>query len=185
MSIFKDSWIILKKNKNNKEEIYTIFSLKFGKILAMKKYSKKEKNLDLGFLIDYEIKVSEKNDISKIQNIKIINEFYTLNKNFTTIHNYLYMLNIVNNKLAFWIEHQELFEILNSINKYKKQDINIKIILASLKIINLLWELQIENKDTNIKKILYFINKNKFSQIQKLTGISPELEKKLEKLIYF
>ena len=88
MSIFKDSWIILKIQKSSdKNFIYTLFSLKFWKVIAVKKVSNKEKSLDLWFHINYEIKTSEK--INKISNIKIINEFNTINKDFSQINSYL------------------------------------------------------------------------------------------------
>ena len=183
MSIFKDSWFIIKISKQEKNFLYTIFSQKFGKIIAQKKISKKEKNIDLGFLINYEIKVSEKNNISKIQNIKIINEFKTDNKSFSQINAYLIMLNIVLKQSPFWIENDNIFEIINIINKYQKNDLEIKILLASLKIINIFWELNIQNNNQIIEKILKFISKNHFKKIIKLSWINDDIKKELQKIL--
>ncbi len=182
MSIFKDSWIILKIQKSSdKNFIYTIFSLKFWKIIAVKKVSKKEKNLDLWFQINYEIKTWDK--INKVSNIKIINEFNTINKNFSQINSYLNMLYLILKNTAFWVENKEIFEIINLINKYTNPDIETKLILTQLKIKNVLWELDVNHKNPTISKILSFINKNKFSKIIKLTWINQEIKKELQNKI--
>ena len=182
MSIFKDSAIILKIQKDsNKNFIYTLFSLKFWKIIAVKKFSNKEKNLDLWFHINYEIKTSQQ--INKISNIKIINEFNLLNKNFIQINNYLLLLNTILKKTPFWVENTEIFEIINIINKYNNPDIELKITLAQLKIINILWELDINNKNQTISKILKFISQNNFWKIIKLTWINENIKKELQEIL--
>jgi len=182
MSTFKDSWIVLKIQKQqDKNFIYTIFSLKFWKIIAVKKVSNKEKTIDLWFHINYEIKTSDK--INKISNIKIINEFDSRNKSFLEINSYLTILKIVLDKTPFWIENNEIFSILNEINKYKNTDIETKNVLASLKIIDILWELDTNNKNPTISKILNFINKNHFNKIIKLTWINEEIKKELQNIL--
>ena len=182
MSIFKVSWIILKIQKNaDKNFIYTIFSLRFWKIIAVKKVSNKEKNLDLGFHINYEIKTSDK--INKISNIKIINEFNTINKDFTTINSYLNILYLILKDTAFWIENDEIFEIVNLLNKYNNWALKVKLILAQLKIKNILWELDISHKNITITKILSFINKNNFPKIIKLTWVNQEIKKELQNIL--
>jgi hypothetical protein len=175
MSIFQDSGIILKIDKKQKDFLYTIFSQRFWKVIAQKHIANKEKMLDLWFVINYEIK-TKKSDISKIRNIKIINELKTENKNFEIIYKYLDLLNTILKKTAFWVENNEIFEIINQINKYKNKDLEIKIILAKLKIIDLLWELNINHKDQTIYKNLLFIHKNNFGKIIKLKWINEEIK---------
>jgi len=182
MSIFKDSAFVLKIQKwPEKNFIYTIFSLKFWKIIATKKISSKEKVIDLWFHINYEIKTWEK--MNKISNIKIINEFNTIWKDFNKINSYLNMLYLILKNTAFWVENEEIFQIVNFINKYNNPDIEIKIILAQLKIINILWELDISHKNPTISKILKFINQNNFSKIIKLSWINEEIKKELQKIL--
>ena len=182
MSIFKDSWIILKIQKQaNKDFLYTIFSYKFWKIFAIKKLSNKEKQLDLWYHINYEIRTNT--NINKISNIKIINEFNNQNKTFNELNSYLQLLSIILHKTAFWVENIEIFEIVSKINKYKKQDLEIKIILASLKVIHILWELNIENKNSQTAKILKFISINNFSKIIKLSWINEDIKKELQNIL--
>jgi len=46
--IFKSTGVILKIHKvNEKELMYTIFTQEFGKIFCQKKFSKREKTLDI------------------------------------------------------------------------------------------------------------------------------------------
>ena len=182
MSTFKDSGIILKIKKIwEKDFIYTIFSLKFWKITAQKKISNKEKTIDLWFHINYEIKTWD--NINKISNIKIINEFNPLNKNFEEINSYLFLLKITLDNSPIWVENTEIFEIINSINKYKKKDFLEKNILASIKILNIFWILDLNHKNPTISKILNFIHKNNFSKIIKLTWINEETKKELQKIL--
>ena len=73
MSIFKTKWIILKIHKiRDKDFLYTIFSKDYWKIMCNKKFSKKEKTLDLWYLINFEIITKENVSIHKIKNIKIL-----------------------------------------------------------------------------------------------------------------
>jgi len=190
MSIFKDSGIIIKTTKlKDKEFLYTIFTKTFWKILAKKKFSKKEKSLDLWYYINFEIETSKKIEslktseiINKIRFIKILNEFQTSNRNFIEINNYLILLNTILKKTAFWVENMEILEIIKAINIYSKEDLEIKLILANLKIINILWELDIQNKNETISKILKFISKNNIKTILKLNWINEEIKKELQNI---
>ena len=56
MSVFKDKAIVLKVDKiAEKDLLYTIFSYDYWKLKVSKKFSKKEKNIDLGYIINFEI----------------------------------------------------------------------------------------------------------------------------------
>ena len=190
MSIFKDSGIIIKITKlDNKEFLYTIFTEKFWKIITRKKISKKEKTLDLWYYITCEIESSKKSDINKIWWIKILSEFLSKNteyqngKKFSEINNYLMLLNTILKKTAFWVPNTPILEIIKKINKYNKNDLEMKLILSNLKVINVLWELNIENKDITISKILKFINKNEITNILKLSWINEKQKKKLQNIL--
>jgi len=182
MSTFKTKWIILKIIKLKPGEfLYTIFTKDYWKIRCNKKLSKKEKTLDLGYLINFEIISKENASIHKIRNIKIISEFNLQKKSFSIINNYLIFLSIVLNKTPNWSPIYELFDLLQIINSYNNID-DLKLILAKLKTISILWELWEEHSDPIIKKILKFINCNKIDRILMLSGINEKIEKKLEEL---
>lgn len=184
MSIFKDSGIIIKINKlNQKEFLYTIFSNNYWKIVTQKKFSKKEKSLDLWYYINFEIETPKNSNVNKIRSISILSEFSNRNKSFSEINNYLILLNTIFRKTAIWVENKELIEIAKIMNKYNKNDLEIKLILANLKAIDVLWELDIQNKNITISKILNFINKNKIQNILKLSWISSDIKKELQSLL--
>ncbi len=183
MSIFKSQWIIIKiKKLEEKNNLYTIFTSDYWKILCNKKINSREKTLDLGYLINFEIEVKKWVNIFNIRNIKIISEFNSLGQKYSTINNFLELLKIVHLKLPEKLVNQELFNNLVEIIKYKNIN-SVKLILSQLKILNILWFLDLENKDLTIKKILHFINKNKIENILKLTWIDEELELKLKKVV--
>jgi len=184
MSIFNDSAVVLKITKlNNKEFLYTIFTKNFWKILATKKFSNKEKNLDLWYYVNFEIETSKNSDINKIKSIKILSEFLSQDKNYSQINNYLILLNSILKKTAFWVANHSIVEAIKQINIYSKDDLEIKLILANLKIINLLWELDTNNKNPTISKILNFIDKNNIENILKLTWINDEIKKELQNIL--
>ena len=180
MSIFKTKWIILKIEKLKPWEfLYTVFSEEYGKILCNKKINKKEKTIDLGYLINFEIYTKENISIHKIRNIKIISEFNMENKSFVVLNNYLILLSIVLNKIPKGNPIYEIFNLLEIINTTKNIS-ETQLILAKLKIISIFWELNENNKNNIVSKILKFINTNKVNRILKLTWISEEIKKELE-----
>lgn len=182
MSIFKTKWIILKINKINlKETLFTIFTKDYWKIICNKIHSKKEKNLDLWYIISFEISTNEKLSIHKIRNIKIYWEYNLENKNFEEINNFLLILSIVFKKTPYWTPIFELFDLIEFIIFQKNINI-IKLELAKLKIISILWELNENHEDIIIKKILKFININKINTIFKLKDINNEILNKLKKI---
>ena len=184
MSIFKDSAIVLKiKKQENKDFIYHLMSEKFWKNYSCKKLNSKEKNVDIWYHINYEIDSNKNRDISKLKMIKIINEFNYEGRVFKEINEFLNLINIIFKRVEFWIENIAINNIVKEILKYNKDDLEIKLILAQLKIINLLWELNIENKDKNISKILNFIDKNNFKDILRLSWIDESNKKELQNVL--
>jgi len=192
LSIFKDKAIVLKIDKVNsnsswekikdKELLYTLFTKTYWKIKANKTYSKNEKNIDIWYVINFEIITSVNKKIHKIKNIKINSEFnLNKDKNFSEINNYLETLSLIYREIPEWLSFEEVFKIIEEINTYEKIDLT-KLILAKLKIKSLLWILDIENKNPIISKILKFINVSKIDSILKLTWINNELKKELENL---
>jgi len=184
MSIFKDSAIVLKiTKKDNKDFIYHLLSEKFWKIIAVKKFNTKEKAVDIWYHINYEIDSKKESNISKLRMIKIINEFKYEWKKFSEINEFLNLINVILKKIGNWIENLAINQIVKEILRYEKQDLEIKIILAQLKTINLLWELNIQNKDETTSKILNFINNNNFQSILKLSWINENKKKVLQNLL--
>lgn len=187
MSIFKTKWIILKVDSKNPwisktkspEFLYTIFTKEYGKILCNTKLSKKEKSLDLWYLINFEIITKENASIHKVRNIKILSEFNTKDKPFKEINAYLIILSTIYKKIPKWAPIYELFELLETINSYPQID-DLKLILTRLKILAILWELNENHSNDTVWKILKFINANKIDRILKLTWINEELKKELE-----
>jgi hypothetical protein len=184
MSIFKDSAIVLKITKQEKANfVYHLMSEKFWKIVAVKKLNSKEKSIDIWYHINYEIDSVWNSKINKLKMIKIINEFHYEWKKFKEINEFLNLINIILKKIGLWIENIAINEVVKDILKYNKDDLEIKLILAQIKVINLLWELDINNKDKTIAKILSFINKNKFQDILKLSWITQGQKKELQNVL--
>lgn len=180
MSIFKTRWIILKINKVRPGEfLYTIFTKEYGKIICNKKLSKTEKTLDLWYLVNFEIITKENVSIHKIRNIKILSEFNMQNRSFTELNNYLVILSLIYKKIPNWAPINELFELLEIVNSTIWIN-ELKLILTRLKILSIFWELNDNNSNNIISKILKFINANKIDRVLKLTGINEILKKELE-----
>lgn len=180
MAIFKDKAIILKiDKKNGKELIYTIFSYEYWKFRANKKFSNKEKSLDLWYIVNLEIQTKEDRNIHKIWNIKIKSEF-NQKKSFWELNIFLFILKTIYDEIPDWMANKKVFHIIEKINE--KDSNKLKLIFAKLKIDNLLWNLKIENEDKTISKILKFINNSKIEDIFRLK-IEKKYEEKLEELI--
>lgn len=184
MSIFKDKAIVLKMQKNwDKDIIYTLFSFEYGKIRANKRYAKKEKNLDLWYIINFEIITKENVSIHKIRNIKIIWEFDTENrKNFQEIHTFLEILTLIYKEIPDGVQNKEVFSVIEEIHKTK--DINYqKLLLSQLKIMMLFWIINIQQNDLTIEKILTFMNNSKIKDIFRLQKLDKNLIYKLESMV--
>ena len=179
MSVFKDKAIVLKVDKiAEKDLLYTIFSYDYWKL----KVSKKEKNIDLGYIINFEIITKENVSIHKIKNVKIKSEFNLENKRtFSEINIFLEILSLIYKESAVWIQNKEIFHLVEEINKKENID-KTKLILAKLKAKAIFWILNTENSNLIISKILKFVFHNKIIDIFKLKWINSELEEILEKL---
>lgn len=184
MSIFKTKWIVLKIHKIKPWEfLYTIFTKDYWKIICNKKISKKEKTIDLWYLINFEITTKENTSIHKIRHIKILSEYNTQNKSFSEINTYLELLSIVHNKIPKWSPIYEVFNLLEIITIDKNIN-ETKLVLAKFKVISIFWELNENENDNNItiSKILKFINCNKINKILLLTWINEDLLKILKNI---
>lgn len=180
MSIFKTKWVVLKIHKiNTWEFLYTIFTREYWKIICNKKLSKKEKALDLWYLINFEIITKDEITIHKIKNIKILSEFSRDNKSFYQLNTYLIILALILNKTTKWLAIYELFDLLETVNLITNIN-EIQLILIRLKIISIFWELNEHNSNQTISKILKFINSNKVDRVIKLTWINENIKKELE-----
>lgn len=166
MSIFKTSWIILKKITINSDQILTVFSKDYWKIKLVYK-NKKDQKFDIWANINFEIIVKNENKIHNIKNIFIKNQVNVEKLNFSIIYEYLNILNIIN---IFCIENNvcyEIYEIMDFINTKEKLSEN-QIILAQLRIFNILWILDLNHINIEIKKVLYFVNKTKINDFSRL-----------------
>jgi len=183
MSIFKTSWVILKVEKSiNKDFIYTIFSVDYWKIKAVKKISKKEKTLDLWYVINFEVEVKKDISIHKIKSIKIKSEFLDKDKSFDILNNYLILLAKIEKNMIFWIVNKDVFNLIKTVNIYEKINEE-KLILTSLKVKHLLWEMATINDNIYVSKILKFVQNNPIDIILKLKNIDEDIKEILKKLI--
>jgi hypothetical protein len=183
LSVFKDIWIVLRIEKmRDKELLYTIFTYEYWKIRVNKKWNTKEKILDLGYIINFEIHTKENRDIHKISNIKIKSEFnINKDKNFEELNTYLEILGIIYSEIPDWVQNIEVFKIVKSINNYKEIR-EVWLVLAKLKLRYLLWEIEFQSDNRIITKILKFVQSSKIDKILKLNGIDEYLLKKLKNL---
>lgn len=163
------------------EFLYTIFTYDYWIIKCVKKYSKREKSLDIWFLINFEIETKSGNTIHKIRNINILWEYKTENKKFLEINLFLELLSYLYKNIPEWTANFEIFNIIEKIIYF--EDISeTRIILAKLKIINIFWTLNLSNSDKTVEKILKFINSNKISDILKLSWINNDIKEKLSSI---
>lgn len=183
MSFFKTSWIILKINPSKDNDfLFDVFTYDYWKIKLKTKKLKKQKNLDVWYIINFEINVKKENSIHEINNIKIKNEFDYLWKNYEVIINFLELIKIINEKCPLNMPIFEIFNILNELNN-SKNITDEKIIFTTLKALNILWLLKLENSNQTIQKILSFISKESIKNILKLTWLDENTKKELKNII--
>lgn len=179
MSLFKIQAIVLEIKKKQKNDfLYQVFSKDYGKIWVEKKKNAKEKALDLGYIINAELKTKEERQVHKIQNIKITSEFDSSEKDFLIIETYLQTLFLILKETPFWVAIPEIFEIIVNINKEKNLTLQ-KLIISRLKIKAILGILSLENNNETIQKILNFIYKNKIETIFRLEQLDDNIQEKL------
>lgn len=183
MSYFRSKAIVLKKTKyGEKEFLYSLFSYDYWKIDVLKKKAAKEKPLDIGYDINFEVYSQNNNTLSRIANIQIIDEFDPTKHDFETINEYLSLIFMVYTKTAKNLPIYEIYILLNELHKttISKE----KIIIAKLKLKEILWELPLENSDNTIKKILHYIHNNSARNCLRLKDVSDIHTIELLKIIW-
>lgn len=175
MSVFKSKGIILKKlGQREKEIIYDIFTYDFWRIKCKKKLKTKEKSLDIGYIINFEIETKDGVDIHKIKNIKIKSEFDYEGKSFELIHEYLKFLSTIISHIPNGVSVKEISELVEEVNEKKKLDI-FKLQLARLKVLDICWVLELEHSNETVRKILEYISKSRIKDILKLKCDEQEI----------
>lgn len=183
MLVFKTKWLLLKIHKtNDKDFLYSIFTQDFGKIICQKKFSTKEKPLDIGYLINFEVETKEERKIHKIRNIKILSQIQHNNTTFWFLNSYLEFINIILKNTPDWVPITQIIPLCETLYRYNILTEE-KILLAKLKMYNIFWILPIEHQNKIVTKILKFVNINKFNDVIKLTGIDEEIKKELENIL--
>lgn len=182
MLLFKTKWIILKIHKvQEKDFLYTIFTEDYWKIMCQKKLTSREKSLDIGYLIHFEIETKEDRKVHKMRHIKILSEFSLSKKTYHEMESYLKLLAYAWKQAPDWVPVYQVLEIFEEVHNYTNITAE-KLLLARLKLSSIFWNLPQEYGNEITKKILWFVHKNKISQILKLTGISEEIKKELESI---
>lgn len=174
MSVFKTFWIILKVQKIKENDFFLdLFCYDYWKIKLKAKKTKDFKNLDIWYNINFEIDVKKQNSIHEIKNIKIKNDFNYINKEYSVLIQYLDIVKLLIEKLPNHEPVYEIYNVLNEINNYKNITEE-KLIFSKLKLLNILWVLNIHNSDLNIQKILSFISKESISNVLKLKWLDEK-----------
>lgn len=180
MSIFKSSGIILKITSLKENEfLFDVFTYEYGKLKLKAKKTKKEKNLDLGYIINFEVNVKKENTIHEIRNIRIKNEFPYSDKNYEVIYEYLYLLKNIAKECAYNFQICEIYNIFCELNEIQNISEE-KIIFSHLKVLNILWLLPDTHKNPTIQKILSFIGKESIKNILKLKWLDEGLKNELK-----
>lgn len=183
MSLFKTSGIILKISKENPSlNLMDVFTYDFGKLKLKIKSSKKEKTLDIGYIINFEIKVATKSSISEIQNIKIKHQFDYQDNSFDIIHSYLQMIGCIYQQSPY---HLPVYEVFGTYELFLKSQNNLgeKILLTHLKLLFIFGILWSEHPDSTIQKILLFTSRYHIKDILRLKINDPLILNNLWKLI--
>lgn len=182
MSYFKSKAIILRKQKHKEKEfLYTVFSYDFWKIDVLKKYSAKEKNLDIWYDANFEIYSKNSEKLSTISNVKIISEFHAQKHDFKSIEQYLALLTDIYKRTEKNLPIYEIYDIVSILNKSPLGSETI--LIARIKLFQVLGVLPSEHTDPVVQKILKFCHQNSFSRIIKLKGLQEEQILLLERLL--
>ena len=183
MSYFRSKAIVLKKTKyGEKEFLYSLFSYDYWKIDVLKKKAGKEKPLDIGYDINFEVHSQNNSKLSRIANIQITHEFDPTKHDFETINEYLSLIFMAYTKTTKNLPIYEIYILLNELHKtsISKE----KIIIAKLKLKEILWELKTEHDDEIIKKILHYIHHHNAKNCLRLKNISDLHMMELLKIIW-
>ncbi len=183
MSIFKTSGIILKIHPHKDQEfLFDVFTYDYGKLKLKAKSGKKEKNLDIWYIINFEVNVKKEFSIHEIRNIKIKSEFAYADKNYEIIYEYLYLLKNIWEKCAYNFCIGEIYNILFELQEIKNISEE-KIIFSHLKILNILWILKENHQNATVQKILSFISKESIKNILKLKWLDENTKYILKSII--
>lgn len=161
------------------EFLFDVFSYDYGKLKLKAKKSKKEKNLDVWYIINFEVNVKKENTLHDIKNIKIKSEFDYLWKNYEVILEYLELLKVVDKKCPYHMPMYEIYNIFHEINYFQNIS-DEKLLFGHLKILHILWILPQEHKNIRIQKILSFVIKESIKNILKLKWLDEEAKKELK-----
>ena len=181
MSFLKSKAIVLKKKRmSDKEFIYTVFSYEFGKIDCKKKVSSKEKPLDIGYDINFEIFWKNAQSLATIRNINILHELKSQDQNYETIFSFMQLMHEIDKNTEKWIPVYAIYELMHELHQ-KKITLD-HVILAWLKLKHILWILPGEHENQTVQRILNFIYKNPIQRVLLLVGIEPDIQKMLKEL---
>ncbi len=164
------------------EFLFDIFTYEYGKMKLKSKKSKKEKTLDIWYIIDFEINVKKENSIHEMKNIKIKNEFDYLNKDYSILLQYLELITLVYEKCPYNVAIYDIFHLLNGVNICENISSE-KLLFSKLKVLSLLWILQIDNSNLQIQKILSFISKESIQNILKLKWLTQKNQWEINNII--
>lgn len=183
MSLFKSSGVIVHiSSSNEKEFLFDVFSYEYGKLKLKAKKTKKEKNLDIWYLINFEVNVKKENTLHEIKNIKIKNEFPYHDKNYEIIYTYLELIQIINQKCPYHLPIYEIYSLLSEINEYENISEE-KLIFCQCKALSILWLLPEKHTNQKIQKILSFITKESMKNILKLKWLDENMKKEIQSMI--
>ena len=184
MSIFKTEWIVIQVWKYSENELYYKILFRDYGILTVKKRKKtREKPVDTGYFIHWEIITHGGKSVHTIWNIRIQSFFETKDRTYSEIESFLKILSLVKKELPEWSPHYEIYDMLaDAIDSQETLNID-KLILTHIKVIACLWNLWESHSDETVSKILKFIHGNKYSQIMRLWAIPEESKKHLEQML--
>ena len=185
MNIFRAEWIVLQVIKfSDQELLYKIFFREYGILSVKKKKKTREKPIDIGYIISWEIITKKHQEIHTIGNIKILTFFETSHIKYSEIERFMKILSKICKELPVWSPHIELFDIIHRCMKDYEYRSPIKLLLTELKITQCFWELTDTHFDITTQKILKFIHKNPYKDIMRLVKIPQEALQYLEDMSY-
>ncbi len=184
MGIFKTQGVVFQVFKATEKEIqYTIFFRDYGVLRVSHKKKNKEKWIDIGQHIHCEVITSNARSIHIISQISIISSFQDAPRIYSELEKFLKILALIKTQLPYWNPQYEIFDIISTMiaawSKIKEQ----QLILSSLKILWILWNLPEKNSDELVQKILKFIHSHHYWDILRLGKIPDDTQKKLEHLL--
>jgi len=184
MGIFKTEWVVFQVFKATEKEIqYTVFFKDYGVLRVSRKKKNKEKSIDIWQHISCEVLTSHSKSLATLSQISIISSFQSVERTYSELEKFLKILALIYKELPYWSPHYEIFNLLTVMIAYWDK-INVQqLIITSLKIVWIVWNLPDKNSDPLVQKILKFIHTHSYSDILRLGKIPEETQKKLEQLL--